>query len=334
VEIRRNCGDEYDPPWSPNSIYSSSEALVRGGLLSPVLQLSRMSLCDLGSLSGGLDSSIGLADVDFQNQKVLSGTNIVAETPANASRIPKSLYSGKAFMDEGASRSRKQKGSAVSQNESITLFESEICEESEHVAVIPETPLKNDQCYCAEEPASLCVQPQPKNSETEENDIAFSEAAQAKTETLLKECADNQFDECSEINLKQNGSVVCDRVKSCSSLCAVLDAEKPTQDSGSKQCNSPINTFPTLHSALTFYSDHFQQVMRPCRAVTAFSLQTLNRSLNFHTRARFMFGPKSFPPLAPESFWWQPVKLFQSINQNANCRMAADVATCASPHGC
>jgi hypothetical protein len=266
VEIRRNCGDGSDLQWSPASIDGSADAPLDINLLSPV-QMSRLSLCDLHALSGVLKPSAENnypADFDVCDQEVLARASVVAETPAGPSCGPMKTCCG---LDGGeAIVAGNQINESASPCSSLPLFDSKPSERAAQAAVVPETPLKSEGC----QPPQACVGPLTAPAVTAADDGADREldgdvkCGWAQEEALLTEFANVELDRaeerCCKSNFAQNAKVAGESEEFSSSSFTVLHGQKSDQDHVIHCCSPPITSFPTLQSALAFYSGHPQQV--------------------------------------------------------------------------
>jgi hypothetical protein len=276
VEIRRNG----DAQWSPDLIQDPADALMASGLLSPVPHWARMSLGEMGSTLDLSDDHNCGTELSGQEPPV-ARTSIVAETPARVLCNATMDYRGCRTMGVHIADCSAMENVAAAPLCDPDISDSPLRLRLRHfadkVAVVLETPFKNERCDRADESPKVTVRHEsPKVTaptvtlhsdavgDDDVEDIGSS-ARQTQTETLLREFSSLQLGQeagsCSESNIEQVASAACEEAY-CSRMVAITQLQTMTQDQGLKQFNSQMMSFPALQSALAFYSGHLQQVTR------------------------------------------------------------------------
>ena len=260
VEIRRTCSAAHDAPWSPALACESANALMNSGLLSPVLQFSRMSLLDLQPLSSTLDvtdSDLGCADAVADGEQA----KIVPETPSECAHVRDSDASG---SSHGIVVEENRDGQ---EHGGFGLWKTTgSCE------VVAETPLKhlphpsprNAPVGCASYQRVLQDLCADITSIIDEQEMihAWFQAQAQNLQRVFPSAAKSQSElpaECcggSAMLTSQNGAIENSKPReNADSLPAVAPDQQQEQ-----QLSSTMLVFSTLQAAVHFYSSHLQQV--------------------------------------------------------------------------
>ncbi len=311
VEMRRAaCSAAHDAPWSPVSARDSANALTNSGLLSPVLQFSRLSLLDMQPLCSTLDDT---ADLHCAATRASDGSQvqIVPETPTECV--------GVRDLDTNSCCDVHDVEEIHDCQERCSL---ELRKATDSCAVIVETPLKQLCHPSTQSTLAGCISPQCTKqhnpivsaSADDEQEIihawlqaqtqnlqqAFPSAA--KFELLAECCVDAvplTGENCATENIESHEHAV--------GMAAAACGANVKPDLRQQQLGSTMLFFPTLQSALLFYSSHSQQVGQHVAPAPAQSPPKNKPYRLIHsTRPPFTFGPKSFLPPARESSSWRP----------------------------